>query len=185
MDRHTAVDLPAGPVLFILHRDAGLLLEGRQIDVDGALEAGIVQHHRVQGLRERSDLFERGLRHLLDLPQIGLIGARFGRSAALRASQHGSDGGENLAELIVQLAREGAEGILLGGDQLLRQLAAEMGEIFHPIEHAPIVVEQVDAVQHHHNQHRREEDVHVPLGAPVDRSGVFGGAFLALVVLHQ
>ena len=84
-----------------MHGDAGLFFEGRQVDVDGAFEAGIVEYHRVQRLGKRPDFFQRGLGHLLNLAQVLFVDAGFGRSTPLGARQHGSDGGENLAELVV------------------------------------------------------------------------------------
>ncbi len=46
------------------------------------------------------------------------------RMCAVRALEHGSDGGEDLAEIVVEFAGDRAERAFLHGDQLLRQFAA-------------------------------------------------------------
>src|SRR5580704_7494067 len=101
MDGYAMIEFSLGPALFVLYGNPGLLLERWQVSLHGAFEAGVVEQNRVEGMRERTNLFESRLRHFLDLPQVGFVGAGFGGRPPLGASQHRSNGGENLAELIV------------------------------------------------------------------------------------
>src|ERR1035438_429535 len=56
VDGHIAVDRSAGSALLVSYFDSVLFLKSRQIDAERALETGIVEHHRMQRLRERADL---------------------------------------------------------------------------------------------------------------------------------
>ena len=63
----------------------------------------------------------------------------------------------------MQVAGDGAEGVLLHGDQLLRQFAAPRRERRHFLEQAAIVLHQVQAGEQNQHQHGRHEQVDVAL----------------------
>ena len=68
----------------------------------------------------------------------------------------------------MQLARDGAEGVLLHRDQLLGQFAAPLRERRHLLEHAAVVVHQVEAGEQNQHQHGRQKQIDVALDARVD-----------------
>ena len=68
-------------------------------------------------------LFERGLRDFAYFAQVGAQGEPSGACFS-GAAQHGADGGQNLAEFIMQFARNVAQRGFLRGNQFLRQFAA-------------------------------------------------------------
>ena len=80
----------------------------------------------MQRMRQGAHFLERGLHDLLHFAQIGAQRSRSRADAPAGALQHGADRGEDLAEIVVQFARDGAEGVFLHGDQLLRQFAAPL-----------------------------------------------------------
>ena len=80
-----------------------------------------------------------------------------GRDAAAGALQHGADGGEDLAEFVVQFARDVAKGVFLNRNQLLGQLAAAFGERRHLFEHFAVVLHQVQAGGDDQDQHGGQE----------------------------
>src|SRR3954454_11473998 len=104
--------------------DSGPPFENRKVRVNRALHARFFQHHRVQGLREGAHLFESGLHDLVDFANFRAHGRRVGRGEAARALEHGADSGQDLAELVVQFARDRTERVLLHRNQLLGQFAA-------------------------------------------------------------
>ena len=69
----------------------------------------------MQGLREAANIFERGLGDVANFVEFGAE-RRIGGSVAFDAAEHGADGGEDLAELIVEFAGNVAERGFLGGD---------------------------------------------------------------------
>src|SRR5438034_2290115 len=78
----------------------------------------------MQSLREAAHVVERGLSDIPDLVEFGAK-RRALRNVFFRTAQHGADGGENLAKLIVQFARDIAQRGLLRGDELLRERSEE------------------------------------------------------------
>ena len=101
------------------------------------------------------------------------------------ALQHGPDGGENLAEIVVQVARDGAEGALLHGDQLLRQFAAAGRKRGHFLKQAPVVIHQVKAGEQDQHQHGRHKQINIALHSSIHAANARSGSLLDFVVLHQ
>ena len=139
VNRNLAVQFARRPRLLVVHFDPRLFLEAGQILIHRAFEADFVQDHGVQRVRESAHFFERGLYDLLHLAQVRAerVG---GLQAPAGALQHGSHGGQNLAEIVVQVAGDGAEGAFLHGDQLLRQLAAAGRKGGHFLEQPAVVI---------------------------------------------
>ena len=54
---------------------AGLSFHGGNVPVESALKARLIEHHRVEGLREATNAFERGLHGLKNFLQIGAASA--------------------------------------------------------------------------------------------------------------
>ena len=77
----------------------------------------------MQRLRQAADVVERRLRDLADLAQLGPQ-RRAVRRVSAGAAEHRAHRGQDLAELVVQLARDLAQRRFARGDQLLRELAA-------------------------------------------------------------
>ena len=102
-----------------------------------------------------------------------------------RTLQHHADRREDLPEVIMQIARDRAEDILLHRNQLLRQIAALRGQRLHASEELPVVVHQIKAGEQDHDEHRGEKNVHIALHAAVEFRGANGGGPFAFVVLHQ
>ena len=78
-------------------------------------EFGFVEKNGMESLREAADVVESGLRDALDFLEIGvdrgLDGEMFSGAAQQRA-----DGGEHLAEFVVEFSGDVPEGGFLGGD---------------------------------------------------------------------
>ena len=94
------------------------------------------------------------MHRFVDLAQVGPFRTGFLRRPPLRPLQHGADGGEDLAEFVVQREIERKVFSCIEINDLPRQLAAALGKRRHVLEHPPVVNHQVDAGEHHHNQHR-------------------------------
>ena len=169
----------------VVDMDAGLLFKHGQVLPQGRFQAGLLDHGRMQRLRKRADLVEGGLDDLLYLLEVRAQGRVHGLSATAGPLQHGADGSQNLAELVVQLARDVTEGTLLHGDQLLGEFAAPVGQRGDLIEHAAIVLHQVEPVGQQDDQDGRQEQVDIALCAGVDLAGLGGGLFFVVVVLDQ
>src|SRR5215469_12181230 len=124
-------------LLLIGYGKAGLSFHGGDVPVEGAFEAGLVEHHRVEGLREAANALERGLRGLENFLQIGAERRSF-RGMGAGAAEHGADGGKNLAKLVVQFARNVAQGRFLGGNQFLGEFTAARGDFRETREQAAV-----------------------------------------------
>ena len=92
--------------------DAGLALELLDAHLEGALEPEVVQQSRVQPLRPGADPIERLLGNRAHTVQLGGKRARR-RDLPPRASEQRADGGHDLAEVVVQLARDRALHVFL------------------------------------------------------------------------
>src|SRR6185312_7581135 len=155
MDRNFLVRFVILAFSLIGDMKAGALPETREISRERAGKPGFVEHRWMQRLRERAHFFERGLHNFVDFAEF--IGGRdvFARGAAAGALEHGSNGGQDLAEFVVQFARDGAEGALLRRDELLGEVAAALGEhtalfgkVGDAVKQPPIVLDEIEAGQH-------------------------------------
>ena len=94
-----------------------------EVPLDRVLEPRLVEDRRMERLRQAADVVQRRLRQLADLAKLGAQ-RRALRRVRAGAAQHRSHRGQNLAELVVQLARDLVQRRFPRGDQLLRELAA-------------------------------------------------------------
>src|SRR5450759_4952038 len=184
VDGDGAVEFAGRAGLLVVYLNAGLFPEAGQVLIQRAFESDFVEDHRMQRVRQGAHLVESRLHDLLNLAQIGAQRAGVGKAPA-GALQHGADGREDLAEIVVQVAGDGAEGVFLHGDQLLRQLAAPRREHRHLFKHAPVVLYQVEAGEQDQDQHGRHEQVDVALHTGIDAANAGSGLLLDFVVLHQ
>ena len=100
---------------FVGDVNAGLFFDDGNVPVNGAFEAGFIEHHGMQGLREAANIFESGLGDVANFVKLGAQRG-IGGSVAFDAAEHGADGGEDLAELVVEFAGNVAESRFLCGD---------------------------------------------------------------------
>src|SRR5471032_3312208 len=185
VDCDAAVQFPAGARFLVLYRNAGLLLETRQILTERALKSDFVEDHGMERVGQRTNFVQRGLNDLLHLAQIGAQRIRILRQAFSSALQHGSDRRQDLAEIIVKVAGNRAECILLHGNQLPGQFAATRGKDGNLFEQTAVVVHQVKAGEQNQHQHRRHEQIDVALHAGINAADADRRLLLGLVVLHQ
>src|SRR6266705_612636 len=138
----------------------------------------------MQSLREAAHVVERSLSDVAYLVEFGTK-RRALRNLFFRAAQHGADGGENLAKLIVQFARDITQRGLLRGDELLRELAPQARERSKLGEEAAIRADQVQAGEENRHKRSREEAIDLTLHAVIDLRNLKRRLFFTFVVLHQ
>src|SRR5947207_12883525 len=109
-----------------MQRQAHLTLDGRNIPIKRAFKTSLLKQYRMQGLREATDVIQRGLRDFADFLQIVVKWIRF-RNLLACAPKQNTDCREYLAKFIVELTRNMAQGEFLSMDQFLRQFAALCG----------------------------------------------------------
>ena len=124
------------------------------------------------------------LRDLADLAQVGSQRRALRRLLA-GAAEHRADRGQDLAELVVQLARDLAQRRLARGDQLLRQLAPLVRERGEPREQPAVRANQVQARRDDRRQRRGEEPVDLALHLAVDVLHLLRRLLFGLVVLDE
>lgn len=185
MNRDIAVDVSAGTALLVSYCDSVLLFKSWEIDAERAFKSGVVEHHGMQRLRERADFVERGLHDVAHLFEVGSQSGIDGWNPASGALQHGANGGEDLAEFVMQFAGNVAEGVFLNRNQLLGQFAAALGESGHLIEHFAVVLYKVQAGGDDQNEHRSEEDIGVLFDAGVDLLRLCRGLLFVGVIFDQ
>src|ERR1035441_2715368 len=139
VDGDRAVEFARRAGLLVVYLNTRLFLKAGQVLIHRAFESDFVQDHRMQRVRQGAHLLERGLHDFLHLAHIGAQRGGVAEAPA-GALQHGSDRRQDLAEIIVQVAGDGAEGAFLHGDQLLRQLAAPRRKLRHLLKHAPVIL---------------------------------------------
>src|SRR5262245_59482957 len=99
----STVDRYRRALALVRHGDAQLALNRRQIPVDRALEAHLLEDAWMQRLRQAPHLREHRLRDLGGLPKLAPDG-RILRQVLPRALEHRADGRECLTEFVMQLA---------------------------------------------------------------------------------
>src|SRR5262245_38966586 len=99
MDGDRAIELRRFTLGLVPDFHAQLLFEHGKMLVQGGAQTDLVQDDRVQRTRKSANLIERGLYDFANLLQL-----RGERTLTFGALEHGADGGQNLAELIVQLS---------------------------------------------------------------------------------
>src|SRR5579871_5058320 len=100
----------------------------------------------MESLREAAHIFKGPLHRLQDFLQIRAQRGAFG-SVRAGSTEHGSHGGEDLAKLVVEFARDIAQRRLLHGDELLRELATAFGNLGEAREKATVPTDEREAVQ--------------------------------------
>ena len=88
---------------FIVQANASLALHRRNIPVQRALESRFFEQDGMQRLGKAANIVQGGLRDFADFLEI-LAQRRAFRGLIARAAKHGADGGEHLAEFVVQFA---------------------------------------------------------------------------------
>src|SRR5580765_106452 len=108
---------------FIGYGNARLSFYGGEIPGESGFEPGFVEHHGVERLRKAAHRVERVLSNFPYLAKVRAQRRIFG-SVFFCAPEHGANRGQNLAELVMQFARDITQSRLLRCDELLRQVAA-------------------------------------------------------------
>ena len=138
----------------------------------------------MQRLRQPADVVEGGLSHLANLAQVGPH-RRVRRRLLRHSSQHRAHRRQQLAELVVQFARQLAQRGLARGDESARQVLARVGQRGQLAEETPVRSDQQQAGGDDGPERRRQEPVGLALHPVVDRLRLPRGLFLPLVVLDQ
>ena len=102
-----------------------------------------------------------------------------------RAAQHQADGGQYLAEFVVEFARNVAQRGFLRGNELLRQFAALRRKFGDVREDLAVVANQIQAGDHDGQQDGCEEKIQLALHAVVNLFDAGFRLLLAFVVLYQ
>ena len=126
-----AADRKRGSAFLVGYANSSLPFHHRQVPLDRQLQAGLIEHHRVERLRQAADLFQRALRDFAHLEQFRAKRGIFRRQTT-RSSQHCRS--QDLPELVVQFAGNMAQRGFLRRDQSLRQFAALCGKRFKAVE---------------------------------------------------
>src|ERR1700677_3182064 len=153
--------------LLVAYVNSGLLLYCGNVPVHGAFQAGFVEHDGMQRLREAADVVQGRLRDVADFAQIGVQGRAFG-NAFFRASEQRADGGEDLAEFIVEFAGDRAQHGFLRGDQFLGEFAALLRERFDAGEELAIGADQIEAGEENRGERGGEKSIDLALHAVVN-----------------
>src|ERR1700752_626590 len=103
--------------------DAGLSFHHRKIPIDRAFEPGLVKHDGMERLRKTAYIFQCLLGNVANFVQFAADGGTFGR-LLFGAAEQRADGDESLAEFVMKLPGNVAQGGLLSGDELAREFAA-------------------------------------------------------------
>src|SRR5262249_46605548 len=142
-DMHSCAGLDRSRVtrFFVVNVQSSLPLDRRNIPGECALEAGFFEQHRMQRLREATNIVQGGLSDAADFLQIAAE-RRIRRNLRVGAAEHGTDGGEDLAKFIVEFARNVPESGFLRGDELLREFAALSGKLLDSREHLAVAANQ-------------------------------------------
>src|ERR1700690_688153 len=168
----------------VVKQKAGLPFHRWNIPIESAFEAGFFEQYRVERLRKTADIVQSGLSNLPDFLQVGMerriCGHIFGGAAQQRA-----DRGEHLAEFIVELAGDVAQGQFLSRDEFLSELTTLGREFRNALEEPVAVMNQVEAGQNNSEKDGGEKKIELALDAVVNIGDARGGEFFALVVLHQ
>ena len=103
----------------------------------------------------------------------------------LGATEHGSNCGENLPDLVVQLPRQVPQRGLTRGDQLLSELAPAVGERSQLREEPAVGADRIQARRRNRDERCREEPVDLALDRIVDRLDALRRLLFRLVVLDE
>src|SRR5262245_966603 len=98
-------------------------------------------------------------------------------------SEHRSDGREDLAELVVQLAGQFAESRLASRNKPLRQLTPLVGKRRELCKKSPVRLNQVRTGRNNRGERGGEKPIHASLHPAVNLLNLLCGLFLAFVVL--
>src|SRR5437868_11490302 len=101
------------------------------------------------------------------------------------AAQHGAYRGQDLAELVMQFARDIKKSRLLGRNQLLSQFAALLRQLGQLSKQPAVGADEVEAGNQDYSQNRCEKKVDLPLHPIVNLAYAERSLLLALIVLNQ
>ena len=127
---------------------------------------------------------ERRLRDLADLVELGLQRRTVGHMTAGTAD-HRSHRGQQLPELVVQLARDLAQRRFARFNQLTRELAALIGERRQLRKQPPVGSNQIQAHEQNRRERRADEPVLLTLNLAVDVLHPARRLLFGRVVLNQ
>src|SRR5581483_1395888 len=106
-------------------------------------------------------------------------------AAPFRTLEHCTYRSENLAELIVQLPRNGAKRLLLNRDQLSREIALLARKGGQAFKKPAVGVNQVEACEQDSDKHRRDEVIDVSFHPRIDVLDLLCGLLLGFIVRDQ
>src|ERR1700690_2513845 len=144
VDAGTAIDWKRIAGFLVADGDPGLLFHHGNVPVHGAFEAGLIEHHRMERLREAANIFESLLRDVADFTKIAPNGGAL-RHLFFGTAQECADGGENLSEFIVQFPGDVAKRGFLSGNQFLSEFAALSRKVMELREKPAIQTNEVEA----------------------------------------
>src|SRR6266496_4852162 len=108
MDSRIAADWERSSTFLVGYANSRLPFHHRQIPLDGRLQAGFVEHDRMQRLRKTADFVQCTLRDLADLKQFR-ANWRVLRRHPSRSTEHRANRSQNRDEFIVQFTRDVTE----------------------------------------------------------------------------
>ncbi len=150
--------------------DAGLLLELLDASLERARQAEVVEHARMQPLRSVTNAIERLLRDAADLLELGSEWRVGGRVTAQPPEQR-ADRGQDLPEVVVELAGERALNVLLDPQHPLRECPKLRVERFDRQEGAAIRGHDPGAQPGGDDQDHPDQHQDLAADAIVDRRG--------------
>ena len=146
----------------------------------------LLEDRRVERLRQAAHVVERRLRDLADLAQVGRAAASPPGACLLGAAEHRAHGGQDLPELVVQLARDLPQRRLARRDQLsARRSRRSSDSAASSGEQPPVRANQVEAGAGDGRERRGQNQYTCRCDPVVDVLHLLRGLLLALVVLHQ
>ncbi len=164
--------------------NAGLLLELIHASLQRPRQPEVVEHPRMQPLRPVPDSIQRLLgdaAHLLQLRPERRVGGRM----PPRPSQHRANRGEDLPEVVVQLARERALQILLHPHHPLRQCPQLRVQPFDGQERAAVGRHHPSAESRGDDEDHADQEENLASDPIVNRAVGLRGLLLHLIVGDQ
>jgi len=184
VDAGSAVHKKRLPLLLIGYGNSGLPFHSRDVPIECALEPRFVEHDRMQGLRQGPHFLETRLDNFAHFMEVGAQGGAF-RSMRSSPAQHGPNCREDLAKFVVQLTRDVTEGGFLGGDQLLREFTAALGNFGETSEQAAVPADQRKTIQKNRQERCGEKEVDLPLYAIINLDDPLASLFFVLSILDK
>ncbi len=135
--------MPTYPLLFILDFDSGPSLKRRNVSIKRTFQPYLIQNDRMQCMGKRANFFQGALHHFAHFLQLFLQRRFFPRRLPIRTAKHNPNGCQNLTKLVMQFARDRPKGVLLEGNELLRQFSTTGRQVLNLFENMTIVLDQI------------------------------------------